>query len=103
MGIKMLDQYSLLHFSVGIVFYFWNVPLLQSLMLHFLFEIVENTEMGMNIINTWFKNIWPGGKYSSDSPMNIFGDNIFFVIGWLLAKTLDEMGDKYGWYKVHLK
>ena len=103
MGIKILDQYSLLHFSVGIILYFWNIPLLQAFMLHFLFEIVENTEMGMKIINIWFKNIWPGGKYYADSSMNILGDNIFFVMGWLLAKAVDEVGSKYGWYKRHLR
>lgn len=31
MGEYLLDQYSLLHFAVGIIFYYWNVSFSISL------------------------------------------------------------------------
>ena len=41
MGYQLFDKYTYLHFAMGIVAYFWNI-------LHTIFEIVENTQMGMN-------------------------------------------------------
>lgn len=99
MGHRLFDQYSLLHASVGIVFYFWSVPLLISFLLHFLFEIIENTSLGMKMINTHFISLgWPGGKPEPDSNKNILGDNISFVVGWLLASYLDYKGKTENWY-----
>ena len=60
MGLSFFDQYSLLHFAVGIVFYFWNISLTNATLLHILFEIVENTGFGMTLINTYFHTWWPG-------------------------------------------
>ena len=53
MGLNFADQYSLLHFAVGVVLYFWNIPLSLAIILHTIFEIVENTKMGMKFINTY--------------------------------------------------
>lgn len=107
MGKYFLDQYSLLHFSVGVILYYWNVDFTTALMIHILFEITENTTIGMYIINQYFvgKSIfsWPGGKNVPDSVINIFGDNISFILGWYLAKLLDEYGSDRGWYLKHIK
>ena len=85
MGKTIFDQYTLLHFGVGIVVYFWNFTFLGWLILHTLFEIIENTQIGMYVINryiTW----WPGGKDYADAPINsLVGDNIGAILGWLLA------------------
>ena len=43
MGKKLLDQYSYLHFAVGIVIYFWGINLKNWFILHVVFEIVENS------------------------------------------------------------
>ena len=103
MGLKFADQYSLLHFAVGIVLYFWNIPLVLGIILHTLFEIVENTTVGMKFINKYIIHpgyfSWPGGKDYTDAFINNIGDTVFFVIGWLLAAYLDIVGVKYGWYK----
>ena len=102
MGHRFLDQYSLLHGSVGVFCYFWNISFVTSFLLHTLFEIVENTQWGINIINSYFSSTtsigWPGGKPESDSLLNMFGDTVTFVIGWGLAHQLDSYGKKNNWY-----
>jgi hypothetical protein len=89
MGLYFFDQYSLLHFAVGIIAYFWNVSLKNTIIFHIIAEIVENTEYGMKFINENIK-IWPGGKPKADSLINSIGDTIFASIGWLCAYYLDK-------------
>ena len=84
MGYKLFDKYTYLHFAMGIVAYFWNISLPNWLILHTIFEIVENTQMGMNIINNYIV-LWPGGKQNSDSIINIAGDTLGATLGWLSA------------------
>ncbi|MCK4816432.1 hypothetical protein KA005_11750 [bacterium] len=107
MGLHFADQYSLLHYAVGVVAYFWNIPFILTIIIHTIFEIVENTKFGMGIINRFFvKNrhfSWPGGKQAPDSFINNVGDTIFFAAGWLSAHYLDSIGNKYGWYPAHIK
>ena len=102
MGNIIFDQYSLLHFSVGILLYFWGINGLNAFLLHTAFELLENTQLGMNFINSTFKGIWPGGKNFSDTNSNKIGDTISFMVGWFLANKLDEMGVKYKWFTGHL-
>ena len=102
MGNYLFDQYTFLHFSVGVVVYYWGVSLPTWIMAHVLFEIVENTKIGMLLINKYFV-FWPGGKPKADSITNIIGDNIGAVLGWLVARYLDKLGSKLGWYQPHIK
>ena len=101
MGQYLFDQYTLLHFSVGIVAYFWGINLPTWAFGHILFEIIENTKLGMQFINN-FLFFWPGGKPKADSFLNILGDNIFGISGWLVARALDKFGVKMGWYPTHI-
>ena len=97
MGNQFFDQYSLLHLASGVIAYFWDVPLPHWFVAHASFEIVENTEAGMNFINnnlTW----WPGGKPRKDDFINIVGDNVAALLGWYVAAKLDEAGKHRGWY-----
>ena len=106
MGLYFADQYSLLHLAVGIVMYYWNISFFNAFLIHFLFELGENTKIGMKLINNYFTQSllhWPGGKPKADSVINIMGDNIFFMIGWLVAYGLDQLGNSYGWYPLHIK
>ncbi len=102
MGVYLADQYTLLHLAVGVFAYFWNVPLLAGVMVHFLFELVENTRWGVGAINRyiiepgWFG--WPGGKHAPDTMVNQVGDNLAFAGGWGLAWWLDATGRGLGWY-----
>ena len=102
MGNQMFDQFSYLHFASGIIAYFWGIPFIYWAILHFLFEIFENTNLGIWIINNLIV-FWPGGKYGKDGLNNIIGDNITAFLGWFSAYYLDKLGDKYKWYPKHIK
>ena len=91
MGLRLIDKYSLLHFAVGIVAYFWSISLFMTIMLHILFECIENTPIGMKLINTYFIGWWPGGKIHPDNLTNMMSDVVFTVFGWLLAWKLNEL------------
>ena len=88
---------------MGSVVYFWNIPFLIALIGHTIFELGENTDSGMKLINEYFIHpgyfSWPGGKDYADSLINNVGDTIFFAVGWVLAAYLDVEGIKQGWYK----
>lgn len=81
------DQFSLLHFASGVVAYYWGIPLGLWFIGHALFELLEDTETGVRLINKLFGKIWPGGgKKVPDSFLNSeLGDNFYAVLGWLFA------------------
>ena len=89
MGKQFIDNYTYLHFAVGIVAYFWNISLLNWFILHSIFEYLENTKIGMNFIN---KNItfWPGGKLYPVSIINNIGDTCGAMIGWISAYYINN-------------
>ena len=89
MGQYAIDQYSLLHFAVGILAYFWAVPFWLIVFLHIVFEWAENTPIGMRFINEWF-TLWPGGKPRADSFLNMTTDTIATAVGWLLSWWADR-------------
>ena len=93
MGFSVFDQYSLLHFTVGVFAYFVSIPLFEFIVLHVLFEYIENTKMGMNIINTYFILWWPGGKPYPDTLRNQISDIVCATIGWTVSYYLDT------WYR----
>ncbi len=70
MGKYLFDQYTFLHFAVGIIAYFWNISFKIWIIIHTLFEIFENTETGMYIINNYIP-LWPGKKPKKDTYINI--------------------------------
>lgn len=88
MGIDFFDQYSILHLAVGIIAFFWGMPLHIFVILHLLFEMTENTQFGINMINRF--PLWPGGKQFPDSFSNSISDTIFAIIGWIIAFCLDK-------------
>ena len=75
MGQNLFDQYTFLHFSVGVVMYFIGFRLAWTIILHIVFEFVENTNEGINVINNYLSWFWPGG----------------IIAGWLAAKCLDDI------------
>jgi hypothetical protein len=88
MGKYFIDQYSLLHLSTGVIAYFWNIPLCIWIVLNILFEYIENTQVAFKFIDKYL-SFWPGGKQSPDTILNIIGDIIFGIIGWILSYKLD--------------
>ena len=91
MGLRTFDQYSLLHFATGIIAYFWSISFCITIIIHIMFEFVENTQVGMDFINTYFTLWWPGGKTHPDNLLNRTSDTIFTGIGWIVAYKLDRM------------
>ena len=102
MGTRYFDQYTYLHFAVGILAYFWNISLLNWTILHTIFEFLENTKIGVNVINKYII-LWPGGKPSSDTIYNSIGDTVGAIFGWVSAYYLDKIGNNRGWYNLHIK
>ena len=98
MGSILIDQYTYLHFSVGVVAYFWNISLFHWFILHSIFEILENTSFGMYFINHYI-SFWPGGKPKSDTFINNIGDILSAILGWLSAFYIDEFANQYGLYR----
>lgn len=89
---KVFDEFSLLHFASGIIAYFWGVPLVWWVIIHAVFEYVENTDMGTKFINKYFA-FWPGGKHTKETFMNsMIGDNVSAAAGWLLASFVEKRG-----------
>lgn len=86
MGQYILDKFSIVHFAVGILWRYMGFDILSLFILHTIFEIVENSKIGMHIINTYFK-IWPGGKPSADTVVNIISDILISLLGWILVDT----------------
>ena len=67
---------------------FWGITLKASVIIHIIFEIVENTTFGISMINKFY--YWPGGKTHADSVTNSIGDTVFFISGWVIAKILED-------------
>jgi hypothetical protein len=97
MGQMLFDQYSLLHFATGIVAYFIEIKMINWIILHTIFEIIENTNYGIYIIQTYLYWFWPGGKDKADMPINSVGDTISAILGWYAAYILSKIGKKRQW------
>lgn len=101
MGTYLFNQYTYLHFATGIIVYFWGVSFVWWFIIHSIFEWAENTTLGIKTINTLF-TIWPGGKPGPDAFINIVGDSIGALLGWLTAFWIDTYGHQHGWYQIHI-
>jgi len=76
---------------------FWNISLTHTILIHSLFEFIENTSLGMYFINNYI-TFWPGGKPYTDSFINNIGDTIGIIVGWCLAYYINIIGTKYNYY-----
>ncbi len=87
---KLTNEYTLLHVAAGIIAYYWGLPLIGWLIVHALFEYIENTKIGMNLINNYIPT-WPGGKQTKETFFqSMVSDNFFAVVGWLIASFVDK-------------
>lgn len=98
MGYQLFDQYTYLHLASGIIAYFWGLSFWFWFIIHTIFEILENTSQGIWFINNIIQ-VWPGGKSRPDLFINIIGDTIGAILGWISAYYLDQIGYQRGWYK----
>lgn len=84
MGLKFFDRWSLSHFAFGILAYYFYLPFLIWILIHVIFEIVENTTIGIFIRRSL--TFLPGSEKNADSFINSFvGDNFFAILGWIVA------------------
>jgi hypothetical protein len=89
MGKLFTDKFSLLHGASGVVAYYWGMPFIIWFIIHLLFELAENTKLGMNVLNRIHR--YPGGKTHSDSIINSVGDQFYGMVGWLIAFAIDDI------------
>ena len=97
MGQRIFDQYTYLHFCIGSVGFFFGITFRNWIILHTIFEIVENNKYGVKVL----KQIpfWPGGKSRNDAFINSVGDTIGTILGWIMAYLIDKLANKYGLYR----
>lgn len=93
MGVYFTDKYSLLHFAMGISMRFFNMSFMTFLIIHTLFELIENTKPVMKFIDHYIC-FWPGGKKQRDSNLNMIGDTFYASIGFLVADYVISLCDK---------
>lgn len=94
----MFDQYSLAHFSAGVLAYFMGISLPMWSILNTVFEYIENTPEGMAMINKYFISFWIGKKEFADTFDNKLGDMISAIFGWIVARNLDKYGKENNWF-----
>lgn len=89
MGTNIFDKYSIFHATVGMLMSLLGLEWYIVLILHTIFEIVENTHTAGKIIRKylWW---WPGGKVKPDSVLNTIGDTISVMLGWLVGYLLSD-------------
>ena len=102
MGQYSFDQYSLLHVATGVIAYFWGLSFAEWMILHLIYEIIDNTNWFIYLVNNWIF-FWPGGKLGKDSLENSIGDTIGSALGWFIAMGIDSLGTQYGLYPRHLE
>jgi len=90
MGKYFIDKYSLLHFASGVIAYHFGLNITVWLLLNIIFEMLENTSVGIQFIQNHLLTIWPGGKKYSDSIINILGDIVSGIIGWYVCYLIDN-------------
>ena len=88
MGIKIIDKYSLLHYAWGIIINYWGIALIPFIAFHILFEIFENSKIGIMFIDE-FITFWPGGKKRRDTILNMMSDTLFATFGWITANYVN--------------
>lgn len=94
MGQAAFDAFTYLHWCMGSLMGFWihETSLSASggfwlmMALNVGFEILENSTVGMSIINN--TSLWPGGKHTADAAVNIFTDICAVTGGYLMARWL---------------
>jgi len=94
MGEYFFDEFSLLHFASGIILQFFSFSFNVHLLIHILFEILENTQYGIYLINKLYKITPDLIKTEPDSLINSFGDIFFGIVGWIIAYYFRKLFNK---------
>ena len=78
----LLDEWSFVHFAGGIVGAQTGLSLPLFLVLHTLFEIVENTDKGSGPLS---KIGWD--RTDGDTMVNVLGDTLSAAAGWYVGDS----------------
>jgi len=79
-------SYSLLHVAVGVVASILvHITRYDCVILHIVFEYVGNTPWSINLIHTYLKKWWPGGKPHADNLLHQSSDTLFTGLGWIVS------------------
>lgn len=91
---KIVTIWTIVHFIIGFIAFFCNIPLSYWFGIQVIFEIGENSKLGKQIsekISEFITNhvkIQAWAKYDGDSLENTVGDIFAGTLGWLLAEYL---------------
>lgn len=103
MGKKFIDYYSITHFIGGIILEKFNISFINSNILHFLFEIIDNYIL-VPLQKRGCISLPPilpikDCKNEPDTKINILGDQLSFIIGYLFSscflKNIKNIPEKY--------
>jgi hypothetical protein len=103
MGKKFIDYYSITHFIGGIILEKFNISFINSNILHFLFEMIENYIL-VPLQKRGCISLPPilpikDCKVDPDTKINILGDQLSFIIGYLFSlcflKNIKNIPEKY--------
>lgn len=102
MGHQIFDQFSSLHFAMGVIAYFFGLTFWQWFFLHLLFELIQNGSKYYGYINidVGLPILQPPDTTGPDHLINSLGDQTFAMTGWILAYYIDKLGKEYNWYNV---
>lgn len=89
---ELFDQYTWLHFAVGYMFENYDKTLIYTIILHTIFEIFKNSDIGLQFINEFYIKI--SGHYWSIQTKNSFinsvGGTIATILGWITARVIKK-------------
>ena len=83
MNRHFFDEWLWLHVAVGFLGYSVGLSEIHYVLAHSVYELLSNTETGMNFVNKI--PLWPN-KPEIDSMENIIADPFWGWVGWRLGK-----------------
>jgi hypothetical protein len=86
-----LDEYSLVNFAAGLLWYQAGFSFMSLLIVFGIFKLLGNTSMGLYLVDKYLTPI-TGYKLTSESYQNIGLDLGFCFAGWMAGHLFIRMG-----------
>lgn len=100
-----LDIFSSVHFGAGVVAGVFGVPLFAWMLVHILFELLENQSLGVAFfqwtepfIFQMFGQSNRTSDYYGDKAINSTVDNLMALLGWWLGTKISLVASNYRIY-----
>lgn len=87
----IISVYTVTHFIIGMIFAWLQIPLWILIVLHIIFEIIENSDFvikGFRSLSIKIRTavgVEPWTPYTGDSIANSVADTFAAVFGWILV------------------